>query len=65
MKQAFEDISDRYRGQIPTPTQALELAQQDTILSVEDWAREFQGQMKVVLESELVWPVPKPLLFAA
>lgn len=64
MKQAFEDISDRYRGQIPTQTVTLELAALPQILSVKDWQLEFQGKMKITLESELVWPAPKPLLFA-
>ena len=64
MKQAFEDISDRYRGQIPTQTMTLELAALPQILSVKDWQLEFQGKMKITLESELVWPAPKPLLFA-
>ena len=64
MKQAFEDISERYKGQIPSQTLAFELGGLPQILSVKEWQLEFQGKMKITLESELVWPAPKPLLFA-
>ena len=64
MKHAFEDILERYRGQIPTQTQARDFASLASVISLKEWQNEFQGHMKIALESELVWPAPKPLLFA-
>lgn len=62
MKVAFEDIVDKFRGQMPTQTLANELATQSRILPISDWCKEFQGHMTVKLESELVWPAPNPIL---
>jgi hypothetical protein len=62
MKVAFEDITEQFRGLLPTRQYAEDLGSFNEILSVEQWLKEFDENMDVVLESELVWPVSKPLL---
>ncbi|KAJ3372748.1 hypothetical protein HDU91_002329 [Kappamyces sp. JEL0680] len=64
MNKAFEDISEKYRGMIPTPTMTWQLAGLANVLSLSDWTAQYQGNMRVVLESEVVWPASQPLLFA-
>ncbi|KAI8895306.1 hypothetical protein BC833DRAFT_601771 [Globomyces pollinis-pini] len=63
MKQAFEEISDRYSQYIPSGQLIHDLASFNGIESVEEWIHEFhQGYMPIAMESELVWPAPKTLV---
>lgn len=62
MKQAFEDIVDRFRGSIPSSTLCGDLTGCKDIISVREYVYELLGGTKQTLESELVWPVPKPIL---
>ncbi|KAJ3277167.1 hypothetical protein HDV01_000219 [Terramyces sp. JEL0728] len=70
MKQAFEEIVDRYHQFIPSSQMISELAIFRGLVSVEEWVKTFhQEDMDLTLESgkflliaELVWPAEKPLV---
>lgn len=70
MKQAFEEIVDRYHQFIPSSQMISELATFRGLISVEEWVKTFhQEDMDLTLESgiitlttELVWPAEKPLV---
>ncbi|KAJ3325887.1 hypothetical protein HDV06_002272 [Boothiomyces sp. JEL0866] len=70
MKQAFEEIVDRYHQFIPSSQMISELSTFRGLISVEEWVKTFhQEEMDLTLESgilsltiELVWPAEKPLV---
>ncbi|KAL2917664.1 hypothetical protein HK105_202951 [Polyrhizophydium stewartii] len=62
LKHAFEEITDRYRDLLPHQNLLSEIAACADIISVDEWLEAFEGHIKLVLESELVWPAPKPLV---
>jgi hypothetical protein len=61
MKSAFEELQDRYRKWVPSSSLISSLATTPLLFTIQEWIAEFT-LMTVSLESERVWPVPKPLL---
>jgi hypothetical protein len=63
MKAAFEDVVERYRQYMPASGTITALARSKDLFSVQEWNQVFSSQ-EIHLESEHVWPVPRPILIA-
>ncbi|KAJ3290925.1 hypothetical protein HK104_006445 [Borealophlyctis nickersoniae] len=63
LKPALDELGDRYRNLIPRPEFIIAVSSESHVMSVDEWCELFDGHLEVVLESDLVWPVPRPLVF--
>ncbi|KAJ3056310.1 hypothetical protein HK097_007410 [Rhizophlyctis rosea] len=62
LKPALDELADRYRNLMPQPEVITRLSARKDVMSVDQWCEVFDGHVPLTLESELVWPVAKPIV---
>ncbi|KAI9207530.1 uncharacterized protein BJ171DRAFT_277093 [Polychytrium aggregatum] len=63
LKSALDELPNRFAAHIPSDHTLVAVSKCDSIMSIADYLDIYTGHVKIVLDSELVWPMPKTLVY--
>ncbi|ORX83064.1 hypothetical protein BCR32DRAFT_292238 [Anaeromyces robustus] len=64
IKTTLEELGNKHSNYIPSDTQLIQLLNSNiNIININEWNEIFSPDYGLVLESDLIWPEPEPLIF--
>ncbi|KAI9106243.1 hypothetical protein DFS34DRAFT_602774 [Phlyctochytrium arcticum] len=63
LKTALDELSTQFKDFMPRPDLLSQLTMSKNIMSIREWLETYDGSLDFCLESELVWPAQKSLVF--
>ena len=61
MKLAIDDLYNEHKNLFPRQELVIALANTELLMTIQEWLETYDGHTNLVLDGDVVWPVPRPI----